>query len=199
MAIEAMMVVGDSKRLVPATEHDSEQLEGLKLGKPLKVTITSQTERSLKHHRLFFGGLLKMGFEYWEPAGGLITAGESKGIMEFAKYLDRTRNSTVIQEVAELYLQRLAQVRAEKIQAPSKDPEQFRKWVIIEAGYFDLKLTPSGPVKVAKSISFRNMSQEEFNKLYKASFSVIWRMVLSHHFETEAECQSAIDQLCAMG
>ncbi|MGL4638570.1 MAG: DUF1367 family protein [Shewanella sp.] len=199
MPIELMVMLDDCGRLVPATKYDHQQLEGIGPGKPFKVTMTQQKPRSLSHHRMFFGGLLGLGFEYWEPAGGLVTAGERRGIESFADYLDRKRGSTVIREVADIYIQHLAQLRGQRIQAPNKNFEQFRRWVSIEAGYYDLQMSPNGPVKVAKSISWHNMDQTEFWKFYKAAFSVVWRLVLSQHFGSEEECQNAIDNLNAMG
>lgn len=199
MAIELMVMLDDCGRLVPATNYDLQQLDGIGPGKAFKVTLKQQKPRSLAHHRMFFGGLLGLGFEYWEPAGGLITSGERKGIEAFADYLDRKRGSTVIRDVAEMYIQHLAQMRGQKMQAPSKDFEQFRRWAAIEAGYYDLQMSPSGPVKVAKSVSWHNMDQAEFWKFYKSVFAVVWRLVLSQHFDSEEECQNAIDQLNSMG
>lgn len=199
MATDLMVLVDDMLRLAPVTSTDREKLSGIAIGHPFKITLTNAKVRSLQHHRLFFGGLMRLGFEYWEPSGGLVSAAEKSGIEQFAKFLDSQHGSTIVSEVAKQYIDQLTRKRAAKIQAPHKSAEQFRKWVIIEAGYYDLAVTPNGLIKVAKSISFANMGQEEFNDLYKSCFSVIWRLVLSKTFDSELECQAAIDNLCSMG
>ena len=50
--------------------------------------------------------------------------------------------------------------------------EQLRKAVIIEAGFYHAEYTFEGIRKVADSISFTKMSQEEFETLYSKSVDV---------------------------
>lgn len=194
-----MAIIDDAGAVRPASSHDAEEVQAAKRGQVYRVKLIKASVRSLQHHRLFFGGLMRMGFDYWEPAGGLISVGEKSGIEQFARFLDSQNNSSIITEISHQFIDYLTGKRAAKIQATHKSMEQFRKWVIIEAGYYDIVVTPSGLTKVAKSISFSNMEQTEFNDLYKSCFSVIWRLVLSKNFENEAECQAAIDNLCSMG
>lgn len=52
--------------------------------------------------------------------------------------------------------------------------EHFRKWMIIEAGYYDIVTYPNGTSrKEAKSISFANMDESEFEKLYSDMVQVV--------------------------
>ena len=61
---------------------------------------------------------------------------------------------------------------------PQKNPERFRKDVIILAGYFDATYRLDGDVRIeAKSISFASMSEDEFEKLYSATIDVILKHV----------------------
>ncbi len=61
---------------------------------------------------------------------------------------------------------------------PEKNPERFRKDVIILAGYFDATYRLDGDVRIeAKSISFASMSEDEFEKLYSATIDVILKHV----------------------
>jgi hypothetical protein len=50
--------------------------------------------------------------------------------------------------------------------------DQLRKEVIKEAGFYHLEYTFGGIIKVADSISFTKMSQEEFEVLYSKSVDV---------------------------
>jgi hypothetical protein len=49
----------------------------------------------------------------------------------------------------------------------------YRKWAIIKAGYFDIYHTSKGVMVEAKSISFVNMDEEEFQKVYNGVLDVI--------------------------
>ena len=61
---------------------------------------------------------------------------------------------------------------------PEKDIDRFRKDVTILAGYYDAFYRIDGSVRIeAKSISFSNMSQDEFEKLYSATIDVVLKHV----------------------
>ena len=64
-----------------------------------------------------------------------------------------------------------------------KNSDRLRKDLIIEAGFYDEWIDIHGEIKrEAKSISFGNMSEEEFEKLYSA---VIDEVVKHFHFDRE--------------
>lgn len=63
------------------------------------------------------------------------------------------------------------------------DSEHLREDLIIEAGYYVLSYNIHGEeIKRAKSISFANMTEEDFNKLYNSVIDVI---VKYFHFDRE--------------
>ena len=200
MAITASIVKTTDGTFIPATAYDSELLAELKVGKPYKVEVKQMSNRSYQHHKLFFGGLLPLAYQYWQPTGGLMTDGEKKLVESFAKRLESMHDSGgLFIEFAGEFLQIVAQKRGEKIGAVLQSMEAFRKWLIIEAGYFDVFETPTGIRKEAKSISFASMEQEEFNAFYKTCFEVAWNMMLSRSFANEEAALQAAQAMMEIG
>ena len=198
MELVAVKAVDNS--LKPVTAIDADSLKGFKVGQPVKIQVTRQKDRSLSHHRLFFGGLLPLAFDYWQPAGGVISPKERDVVLWVAKRQDRLAgNKGVIVASAEESLNLLAKKRAEKLPVIEKDIDSFRRWLTIEAGYFNICVTPAGVVKEPKSISFASMEQNEFNAFYQACFTVCWNMILCNRFSSKDEAQQAIDQLLSLG
>ena len=80
-----------------------------------------------------------------------------------------------------------------------KNFERFRKDMVILSGHYELVFGADGnPRKEAKSISFSNMDELEFNDLYKDVFNVIWDRVLSlAGFSSQAEVEQIINQMLA--
>jgi hypothetical protein len=72
--------------------------------------------------------------------------------------------------------------------------EQFRKYVIIKAGHFDMDATPQGkPRAVAASVSFANMDDAEFAEVYSSVLNVILMEFLDNW--TDADMERAIEQI----
>ena len=198
MEILAVKAVDNSLR--PVTASDADSLNQYKVGQAVRIQITKQKNRSLPHHRLFFGGLLPFAFDYWQPAGGVISPKERDVVIWIAKRLDKfAGNKGVIVTAAEEALNLLAKKRAEKLPVIDKDIDSFRRWLTIEAGYFNICVTPAGVVREPKSISFARMDQDEFNAFYKACFNVCWNMILCNRFASKDEAQQAIDDLLSLG
>ena len=198
MELVAVKAVDNSLR--PVTAIDADSLKKVKVGQAVKIQVTKQKDRSLPHHRLFFGGLLPLAFEYWQPAGGIISPKERDVVIWVAKRLGNfAGNENVIVAAADEALNLLAKKRAEKLPVIEKDIDSFRRWLTIEAGYFNICVTPAGVVKEPKSISFASMDQNEFNAFYQACFTVCWNMILCNRFSSEDEAQQAIDQLLSLG
>ena len=198
--MEIVAVKADDGSFRPATAFDADRLKRIKVGQPVKIQVTKQNARSLPHHRLFFGGLLPLAFDYWQPAGGVISPKERDVVLWIAKRLDKfAGNKGIIVTAADEALNLLAKKRAEKLPVIDKDINSFRRWLTIEAGYFNYRLTPAGVVKEPKSISFASMDQDEFNAFYQACFTVCWNMILCNRFSSEDEAQQAIDQLLSLG
>lgn len=182
------------------TQYDDEQSRKFKVGTAYRMTATVQSARSLRHHRLYWGGLLGLAMDYWEPSGGLITSAERKTLANFAAWLDKKGgNSGAITKAHDVFLSELEQSRAQRIESPVKRIEDLHEFVKREAGYVEYFETPSGVMVRTKSINFNAMTQEEFNEYYQKAFSVIWRYILHRAYQNETDAQNAIDQLLAMG
>lgn len=77
---------------------------------------------------------------------------------------------------------------------PEKNFDRFRKDIIILAGFYDATYRVDGSVRIeAQSISFASMDEDEFDSLYKATFTVIHKRILPHY--QEQELHDVINQL----
>ena len=198
--IEAAVIRTPAGTLAAATAADAEILRSLKSGRAYRVKVTQLSSRSLRHHRLFFGGLLPLAYEYWQPTGGLVTQGERTIVQRFAQRLEAMHESGgLFLEFAEEFVLGVAKKRGEKVGAVLQSMEAFRKWLTIEAGYYDIYETPAGIRKEAKSISFAQMDQEAFNDFYRACFQVAWNMMLSTKFENQEAALRAAEEMMEMG
>lgn len=187
--------------LWPLRREDKTEFAKVKQGTVLDGDLSKQTQRSLIHHQMYFAGLLELAMDYWEPEGGTVSPSETAILTMFCKRMEKiTGNSGALTEAKEHFVADLKRHRAEHYEAPNKNKNDLHHWVVVEAGYFDIILTPFGQKKVPKSINFNAMpDQKEFNKFYKAAFDVVWRFILSRTFKTEAEAQDAVDKLLTMG
>jgi len=51
--------------------------------------------------------------------------------------------------------------------------EAYRKWLTMKCGYFDTIVAPNGKtIFIAKSISFENMPEDEFQKLFSTAIDI---------------------------
>lgn len=202
MPKEAMMI-RQGGFLCPVDNVDREVLTGLKVGNPYKVEIKNQSDRSLKHHRLFYGGLVKLAMDYYEPKTGYMSPAEKHGAKSFAKWLANDlpeQQKEALRNAYSDYIKSVEQSRSERIEAPPVTTESFVEWLKIQVGHYELVQYPDGTIKrQAKSINFQSMTQEEFNVLFKDCFSFIWRMIFSQHFDSEEEAQRVIDQMISIG
>ncbi len=199
-----MMMVCNGRALVPATEHDYAIMrQTYRIGQVIKTETKRQADRSLQHHRLYFGGLIGLVKDYWEPQTGLVHPAEVRTAASFCHYLQSkgiALSPEQSQALQQDYLQRLTQKRAAKLINPMPaSTAEIHRWIKIECGYYDVVRLPDGTIeKKAKSISFAKMTQAEFNEFYKAAFGVCWRFVLSRHFECEADAENAINRMLDM-
>lgn len=199
--IEAAVIRTPAGTLAAATAADAEILRGLQAGRAYRVKVTQLSDRSYQHHKLFFGGLLPLAYEYWQPTGGLVGKAERETVQWVVRNMARQTgaNEAVLQEAAEQFLQTLARLRAEKYGAVLQSMEAFRKWLTVEVGYFDVYETPAGIRKEAKSISFAQMDQEAFDAFYRACFDVAWNMMLSGKFDSEEAALRAAEEMMEFG
>ncbi|XID75710.1 DUF1367 family protein [Alkanindiges sp. WGS2144] len=199
-----MMMVCNGRALVPATEHDYQIMrQTYKIGQAIKTESRRQPDRSLQHHRLYFGGLIGLVKDYWEPQNGLVHPAEARTAASFCNYLQSKGIALSPEQSQALqrdYLQTISNRRAAKLINPvPASTAEIHRWIKIECGYFDVVRLPDGSIeKEARSISFGKMSQAEFNEFYKAAFGVCWRFVLSRHFENETDAENAINRMLDM-
>ena len=198
--IEIMMVKTAGNGLQPATAKDADDYAKLKIGQPVRVGLTQVKQRSLKWHKMYWGGLLQLAFVSWEPQGGLISSTEKSTLNNFADWLDaKSGNSGAIKTACNAFMDELAQRRSQRIDTPSKSIEALHRWVKAESGLYDLEMTPAGVRKVERSINFNSMDADEWQEFYKQAFGVCWRFILSRSYGSEEELQNCIDNLVEMG
>lgn len=81
-----------------------------------------------------------------------------------------------------------------------KDFDRFREDVLILAGQYRATFGLDGSVRLeARSISFAAMGEDEFRRVYRAVFDVLWDRVLSTtgRFASREQAQQAVEQLLA--
>ncbi|AGK09507.1 hypothetical protein STU288_09495 [Salmonella enterica subsp. enterica serovar Typhimurium str. U288] len=152
--------------------------------------------RNPAFHRRFFA-LLNLGFEYWEPTGGAISANERKLVNGYAKFLAAYGgNESALLDAAEQYLEQIANRRVTNGISLCKSFDAYRAWVTVEAGHYDAIQLPDGTLrKHPRSIAFSSMDEVEFQQLYKSALDVLWRWILSRTFRTQREAENAAAQL----
>jgi hypothetical protein len=76
----------------------------------------------------------------------------------------------------------------------AKNRKQFRNDVTVLAGFGETTLTLKGEIRVvAKSISFANMEQDEFDRLYNSVVTVILSKILKNY--TRDDLDNVINRL----
>jgi len=77
--------------------------------------------------------------------------------------------------------------RGEMLQ-PQKTLDMTRKWLTVQAGFYDVFATPKGEIRVeAKSLKFNKMSPEDFDELYSKIIDVSLKVLPSSWSEEELE------------
>jgi len=75
-----------------------------------------------------------------------------------------------------------------------KNFDRFRHDITILAGYFTFTADINGdPKAIAKSISFGNMTEEEFGELYSKTIDVLLRKVLTNYSKDDLD--SVVEQI----
>jgi hypothetical protein len=78
----------------------------------------------------------------------------------------------------------------------AKNKERFRKDLIILAGFYESTVNLRSEVRLeAKSISFAQMDEVEFEQLYNATVDVVLRRILTRY--TRQDLDNVINQLLA--
>lgn len=193
MAQAIQLVKTSPTTLAPANDEAGEFLQRVKTGIWLNCNIT-QARNYLFHKRFF--ALLNLGYQYWTPTGGTITPAEKQYLSAYIRYLISIVGNEVALYQTELdFNDRVGQHRANG-HAIAKSFEAFRKWATIEAGFYDEYILPDNTRRrEARSISFANMSEQEFREVYKAVFNVLWNTILCKTFRSYQEADSVAMQL----
>lgn len=178
-----------STGLVPISEADKEIYNKWKLGRVICGKFTQS--RNYKYHKRFFG-LLNLAFDYYEPSSGVLTNDEKRIATKIFQTLDNASNNNgVMLDWGREFMKAESTLRKSQIENIQKAFEPFRTEMIIESGFYDEVIVPTGVKKVARSISFGSMDEHEFRGLYKAVFDTLWRFVLSRYFKNEDEAEGA--------
>ena len=184
-----------SELLAPATEDARKFLQRVPLGGWIHGEF--KRVKNYRFHKRFFK-LLQLGFEYWTPTGGIVSHDELQFLDGFITFVcDRVGqgHSAAFDEAADLYANEQALIRS-KDTLLLKEFESFREWVTIQAGYYTVHLNPDGSRWLrAKSISFANMDDAEFEGLYKSVLNVLWNYILYQKFSSQLEVENLAAQL----
>ncbi len=77
---------------------------------------------------------------------------------------------------------------------PRTSFDQTRKWLTVKAGYFDVYGLPDGSVRIeAKSLSFANMGDEEFERLFSSLINVALEVMPQNM--TDESVRIAVDEI----
>lgn len=178
-----------STGLVPVSDADKEIYNKWKLGRVICGKFTQS--RNYKYHKRFFG-LLNLAFDYYQPSSGVLTNDEKRIATKIFQALDNASNNNgVMLDWGREFMKAESSLRKSQIENIQKAFEPFRTEMIIESGFYDEVIVPTGVKKVARSISFASMDEHQFHELYKAMFNCLWRFVLSRYFKSEAEAEDA--------
>ncbi|RNM07723.1 DUF1367 family protein [Dickeya undicola] len=179
--------------LVPSTPDTRDYLNRLSVGAVIYADF--KKARNAAFHRKFFS-LLNLGFEYWQPSGGAISPSDRSLVNGFVKWVAYyAGHESTLQELAEQYLNDMAERRAENISAV-KSFEVFRGWVTMEAGFYVTFHMPDSTLRrEPKSISFAKMDDLTFSELYKSALNVLWNYMLYRTFPTKQAAENAAAQL----
>lgn len=185
-----MMLMRRGGGLVPVNPSDVETLNKLPIGRELKGAITQM--RNPAFHRKAFA-LLNLGFQYWEP-DTTVTKIERDTVIKMCRFMVANGlDARTAKTIGKAYMEETRRQR-ETVDA-EKSFDSFRAWVTVEAGCYRNVQTPVGMRKEPVSISFASMDDSAFNEYYRTIFGVLWRLVLSKKFRTEAEAENAVAQM----
>jgi len=189
--------------LVPATEADREQLSSVKQGAGFRVTLTKMSQRSLKHHQLYWAGLIGLVSEYWEPNVHAVSVADERYRRQLLKWMAnlgyKTDGMDKVLSVFNEYRIQMAREQMPEYEKAAETLQQIHLWLKEEAGYVDVYMSPTGPKRVIRSINFNSMGQEDFNKFYKAAFNVAWKYVFQRaNFDNQEQVENLALELASM-
>lgn len=177
-----LFLIRQGKALLPVNDSDADAIQKLKHGVPYKAEVTAP--RNLKFHRKLFA-LLNETFAHWEPSG-MISSVEKQTTERFGRFL--IRHGVSLDAVSALQSAFFDELEfARQHTNGERCFESFRELVTIESGFYNVILTPAGPRKVAKSISFAKMDEVEFSDLYKQILNTCWMLCLNKIYDNQEQ------------
>lgn len=187
---EDAFVVRRGRFLAPVDGDSEEYISRLPEGEVLRARLTRS--RNYKYLQRAFA-LIKLGWMYWEPET-MVSQAEERAIRRYGRYLLSMGISAEAE--AELTRQVLDDINRDRQTAEvDKSHRAFRHWATIQAGFYDIEITPAGPRKVAKSWAFAKTGEEEFRDMCNAILGVVWNVVLAKHFDSPEEAENAAAQV----
>ncbi len=134
--------------LEPYGDDTIQRFEKVRLGALIRVDIKQPKKERDRDQRRFFA-MINFAYQYWEPD------------------MDAIRD--------QLQAQGLDPDLAEGI----KNKDRFREDILVLAGHNEMVLGTDGQTHlVAKSISYDKCSDEVFAEVYRASYEVVWNLVM---------------------
>jgi hypothetical protein len=203
-----MDVIKNGGFLFPYLDKDKAELRNVRRNQAFKIALVRQSDRSVQHNKLYWGGLIKLAADFWEPEPGCLSPNEEAILKGFIKSISGSQRNLegprttydALDLLREDYIARLKKSRANKYEAPAVQYRAINNWILEELGRFDLYLTPSGWKKELHHINFNAMPTEgEFLTFYQEAFGVVWNFLLSRNFASEAEAHNVINELSEMG
>jgi hypothetical protein len=74
--------------------------------------------------------------------------------------------------------------------------DQFRKYITVKSGHFDMVVTPRGDVRAeARSIAFSKMDEAEFDRLYSDALDFILQEYLAPKGWTREQMDEAVNKM----
>lgn len=193
MATEIVLVKTKFNSLEPATGHDIDLLRKWQNGSGVKVKVTTVSDNRMIQHRKYWGGLLSLTLDYWQPDTGILSEQEKNIILGLGRYMDKQSGNTgIAEDFAKEYLEMVKAQRAIKYESPNTDLEALHVWIKDQLGRYKIKSTPAGVIKEYESISPAKMSNENFELFYKQAFGVCWNFVLQQHFKNHEEMENTV-------
>lgn len=176
--------------LLPATQEGIELLRRLEINKAYAADVVQL--RHLGLHKKAFA-YVKLAFDYWQPENFLTTA-ERKTVGKLGKFLvDSGLDQDTVRALCKEFLGHLNESR--RGLEVHRDIEAFREFITVEAGFYRTVITPAGPRREAKSWAYKNMGEEEFQRLFTAIRGACWDLILSQTFNTIEEADAVAEQL----
>lgn len=136
-----------------------------------------------------------MKLEMIKAHGGCLMPGSDEIADKLTKFksgemyeieIKRTRNPAFLRKAFAFFNFCFDNWAADKVEQlenmdESGQKQVFRKWLTCKAGYYDSYFNPEGGIRIeAKSLSFGNMTQEEFEACYSALINAAIKLVFKN-------------------